>query len=159
MLLIAFTVLLATILAINHVVHGFGCWGLQPGGTVSGSVYDLQILAAFVGTIGLLRGFHNGKLRVDEFRLLLIGVFIFASVLTFWIFGWRTYTSMHHQGPENLLAYASVAATTYLLGRYRQCCPAIEPAFAAAQSDMSFPSNAPPAAPSTNPYEPPQPNA
>lgn len=156
MLLIAITVLLAGILAVNHVVHGFGCWGLQRGGTVSTNVYDLQILAAMVGTIGLLHGFYKGTLRLDGSRLLVIGLFALASIATFWLFGWATHTSLHHQGPENLVAYSMVAATTYFLGRYRQGCPAIESAAADARTDVAFTSNAPTTAVSDNPYEPPQ---
>jgi len=118
MLLTSITLLLLTVMAVNHAVHGFGCWGLQPGGPLSGLIYDLQIFAALAGTMWLLTSLTRGRVGYGFVQLLAIAAFLTASAITFWLYGWAAHTTAHHQGAENLIAFLAVAATTYLIGRY-----------------------------------------
>ena len=37
---------IALALLVTHFVYGWGCWGLQPGGTVSSKLYLLQLIIA-----------------------------------------------------------------------------------------------------------------
>ena len=118
-ILVGTTVALVASLAINHAVHGFGCWGLQPGGFTSAMIYAVQILAAVIGVLLLLVALSRNAVPFDTVRLSAIAFFVLASIATCIVFGWRAHTSIHGQGPENLLAYSTVAPTTYLVGRYR----------------------------------------
>jgi len=118
MMLIRITVLLIAVLGINHLVHGFGCWGFQPGGRASATIYDLQIVTAAIGVLWLLTALARRTVPCDPLRIRAIALLVFASVATYMRFGWAAHTSIHHQGAENLVAFLTVAATTYLVGRY-----------------------------------------
>jgi hypothetical protein len=118
MILVGITLLLVAAIAVNHLVHGFGCWGLQPGGPASAMIYDLQILTAVIGILWLLDALKRRDAPDDALRLGAIGLFSLASIAMFMVFGWAAHTSIHHQGAENLVAYLTVAATTYLVGSY-----------------------------------------
>ncbi len=86
-------------------------------------IYDLQILTAVVGTLWLLVSLSRRTVPYNGLQLTAVAVFVLASVATYMLFGWTAHTSIHHLGPENLLAYLTVACTTYLIGRYgrRHC--------------------------------------
>lgn len=118
MILVGITALLVAALGINHAVHGLGCWGLQPGGPVSAMIYDAQILTCIVGVLWLIAALSRKTVPHDTLRIVAIAFFVLASIALYMIFGWRAHTSIHRQGPENLIAYLTVAATTYLVGRY-----------------------------------------
>ena len=118
MILVGITVLLIAAIAINHLVHGFGCWGLQPGGPMSAMIYDLQILTAVIGCLWLIIALSRRTVSWDSLRLGAICLLAFVSIAMFMLFGGRAHTSIHHQRAENLFAYLTVAATTYLVGRY-----------------------------------------
>ena len=118
MILVGVTILLVAAMALNHAVHGVACWGLQPGGSLSATIYDLQILAALIGLLWLLVSVTRRTLPCSWPQLIAIAVLSIASVATYVQFGWAANTSIHWQGPENLLAFVTVAGTTYLIGRY-----------------------------------------
>lgn len=118
MIFVAITMLLIAVMAFNHVVYGFGCWGLRPGGALSATIYDLQILAALIGILRLTASLLRRTAPCKWIQLVAIGAFGLASVATYIRFGWRAHTSAHWQGPENLIAFLTVACTTYLIGRY-----------------------------------------
>lgn len=118
MILVGMTCLLVVAMAVNHIVHGFGCWGLQPGGPTSARIYDLQILAAVTGILWLCIALRRRTVPPDAMPLFAIAFFAIVSVWLFMLYGWAAHTSIHHLGAENLVAYATVAATTYLVGRY-----------------------------------------
>lgn len=118
MIFIALTSCLVLALAVNHVVHGFGCWGFQPGGAASGLIYELQTLTAMVGIGWLVIAISQRKLPIRPARLLLIGLFTVASVAMYLLTGWTAHTSAQHQGAENLLAFAPVVVTTLATGAY-----------------------------------------
>lgn len=94
-------------LLINHLVHGAGCWGAQPGGHLSAGLYFLQCLVAVAagataaffhfrdpGTGGWLRG------------ILALGAVIGTGIL-FYTDGWDIYTTIHGQGMENLIPFGA----------------------------------------------------
>jgi len=156
MILVGITLLLVAAIAVNHIVHGFGCWGLQPGGPTSAMTYDFQILTAVIGILWLLSALIRRTVPCDALRLFAIGFFALLSVLLFMLFGWTAHTSIHHLGAENLVAYLTVAATTYLVGRYghrrkKADSETNRKPSASARDAVQIPRN-----PSDNPYEPPQ---
>lgn len=156
MILVGITILLIASIAINHLVHGFGCWGLQPGGPTSAMIYDLQILTAVLGVLWLLSALSRRTVPYDALRLSAIAFFAFASVATFMLFGWAAHTSIHHQGAENLVAYLTVAATTYLVGRYGYLRQKDDSKTSHEALDASKVKGQATLEKSDNPYEPPQ---
>jgi hypothetical protein len=155
MILIGITAILVAALVINHAVHGLGCWGLQPGGPISAMIYDVQILTCVVGVLWLIGALSRKTVPHDTLQIVGIGFFVLASVGLYMVFGWRAHTSIHRQGPENLIAYLTVAATTYLVGRYLRQRDGND---AGSESDSVAPPNLDQIdRPATdNPYEPPQ---
>lgn len=156
MILVAITLLLVGAIAINHFVHGFGCWGLQPGGPTSAMIYDLQILAAVIGILWLLSALIRRTVPYNPLRLGAIGLFVLASIVLFMVFGWAAHTSIHHQGVENLVAYLTVAVTTYLVGRYGHLRKESASRANREPSDGVRDVCQKTRNPSDNPYEPPQ---
>lgn len=96
-------VAVAVAIVINHLVYGFGCWGLQSGGRNSARLYFLLCLLALL-TCGVAAWIHfrredrSGWLRA----LAVIGAAVAAGIL-FYTDGWTTFTSIHHQGMEKLV--------------------------------------------------------
>ncbi|MEM8671536.1 MAG: hypothetical protein AAGG48_28710 [Planctomycetota bacterium] len=155
MKLAGITAFLAAALAINHAIHGLGCWGARPGGSTSAIIYDTQVLTCIVGLLWLFTRLYRGTVPHDKFRLLTIVFLVLASVTLFKAFGWQIHTTVHHQGPENLLAYFTVAATTYLVGRYPVSRYAME-AVREARTLSSLDVNQTARTTTDNPYESPQ---
>ena len=156
MIFVGITFLLVAAIAINHIIHGFGCWGLQPGGPTSAMIYDLQILTAVIGMLWLLSALIRRKVPCDALRLVVIGLFALGSIVLFMLFGWTAHTSIHHLGAENLVAYLTVAATTYLVGRYGYLRKKSETTTNHEPSDGARDVGQKARNPSDNPYEPPQ---
>ena len=149
---IVITLFLAAALAINHAVHGEGCWGLQPGGAVSATIYDVQFIISVTGAAWLTVASLYKTIPQNWLRLSVIGCFVLASVASFMVFGWRIGSSVQNQGAENWLAYITAAATTYLIGRY----PKKHNTKSITREDNSFASPNSDRTTTDNPYEPPQ---
>jgi hypothetical protein len=118
MILVAITMLLTAAMVLNHAVHGIFFWGFHPGGSLSATIYDLQILVALIGLLRLTVSLLRRTVPCEWIQLIAIGAFGLASAATYMLFGWQAHTSAHWQGPENLIAFQTVACTTYLIGRY-----------------------------------------
>ena len=116
-ILISCLILLA--LAANHLIYGFGCWGLQPGGPISAKLYEFQLAVAVVAT--LLAAYSLLKIKPArwERQMGIIGIALIGAVAIFYSGGWRVFTSMHHQGPENLLLFLSATASAIIAGYAR----------------------------------------
>ena len=156
MILLGITLLLVAAIAVNHIVHGFGCWGLRPGGPTSAMIYDLQILAAVIGILWLFSALMRRTVPCDALRLFAIAFFAIVSVWLFMLFGWTAHTSIHHLGAENLVAYLTVAATTYLVGRYGFLRKKFNSEANLNPSDGARNAGRNTRDPNDNPYEPPQ---
>ena len=118
MLLIVATLALMLAMTANHLVHGTGCWGLQPGGMNSRYIYDSQIILAIFGFVWLVISVATRSTKSKPLQLAVILVLGAASIYTFSTHGWTYRTSIHKLGPENLIAYLTLAFTTYFVGRY-----------------------------------------
>lgn len=118
MFFVVVTAGLVVALAINHLVYGFGCWGFQPGGKTSGCIYELQILVALLGIGWLAVNLACGKIPPKPIRLLLVGLLAAVSLIMYFATGYTISTSIHYQGPENLLAFFPVAFTSLVVGTY-----------------------------------------
>jgi len=115
MLLTIITIMLIAAMAVNHAVNGVGCWGLQAGGPTSAVIYDLQILLALIALVWLFVSLSRRPQTIRLGQLLVIGISVLNSIVTHVLFGWTAHTSIHGLGPENLLAYLSIALTTLLI--------------------------------------------
>jgi hypothetical protein len=109
--------LILAALVINHLIFGFGCWGFQPGGRISSLLYSLQILIAGIVSVSLfiliIRERH-GHWRRD---LLVTTISVVAIAGSLFGFGWRAFTSIHFQGPENLIPFLIASFMTITLSR------------------------------------------
>ena len=112
LLIPTFLVLLA--MALNHVRHGSGCWGLQPGGTISSNFYLLQALISLYAVILALRLFvlemniHNTLFMCATLAISAIAVILISNS--------PMHTSVHNQGPENLAPFLSNALVAIIVG-------------------------------------------
>lgn len=118
MILIGITLLLGAILAMNYAVNGVPCWHFYRGGQLSAQLYDLQMVVALFGVVWLLVSLWRRSVPRNALQLTVVAGFIVASIVTYNLFGWTAYCSSHDFGEGNLLAYLTVAATAYLIGRY-----------------------------------------
>ncbi len=118
MVFVVSTACLVVALTANHIVHGFGCWGLQPGGRTSALIYDLQILTALISLVWLAIVLSASRKPVNPNRLIMIGCCVVASVIMFMVTGWKAHTSIHYQGAENILAFLPVVFTSLAAGAY-----------------------------------------
>jgi len=111
------TYLILVILVVNHLIYGFGCWGLQPGGFVSSLLYSLQIFIAGIVSVSLI--ILVVRKRHERWRrdLIVIVVSVFAIAGSFQVIGWRAFTSIHFQGPENLIPFVIASLMTITLSR------------------------------------------
>ena len=93
-----------------HIVCGWRCWGFQPVGRVNMLiVVALSVLLVTTALLSLLSAGNRSRL------LLRAGVAtagLTMSVAAYSAVGWRLFTSVHHQGPENLLLVAALNAGT-----------------------------------------------
>lgn len=118
MFFVASTLCLVAALAVNHLVHGFGCWGLQPGGRTSALIYDLQILTALSGIVWLAYAMAWRRMPRNRSRLMIIGVWAIASAVSYMLVGWKAHTSSHRFGSESLVAFLTVAGASLAIGTY-----------------------------------------
>lgn len=157
MSLVGTTFLLAVAMAINHAVHGVGCWGLQAGGPTSQMIYGLQILCAASGLVWLLVKIAQREAPLDVPGLMALAALVTASVAGYRVVGWRIFTSIHAQGLENLIAYLSVAGMTCVIGWYPHAKGDVRDAASVDESGEPPVGKAAGAGtPSDNPYEPPR---
>lgn len=118
------TIVLATtailcLLAVNHAVHGFGCWGYQPGGPISGMLFDLQATLALAAFTWLIYRVYVAK---DTGRLIALALALAAALAAMAAYqstGFQLHTSIHGQGPENLPTFFLVSAVSLVIGIYR----------------------------------------
>lgn len=104
-------------LGLIHFIHGPGCWGLQPGGIWTGCLYSIQSLITLGACIySLLVTFgHRRRPMVVILGLVTATLFILAA-WQYHVIGWRMYSSIHHQGPENLPTFLLSSATAIVAG-------------------------------------------
>ncbi len=106
-------------LAINHAVHGLGCWGLQPGGRFSSLLYWFQAIVAVVGLVWVCYRVIKGRERRRFVVAACIGLLAAGAIVAYVGIGWRIDTSIHNQGPENLIPFCLVSLVAITTGGYR----------------------------------------
>lgn len=113
------TIIILVLLAGNHLVHGTGCWGFQPGGRLSALLYDIQVLlSGGMLILGVYMLFRNH----DRMRFPIIGVTLLTAALAVYAFkttGYRMYSSAHYQGIEKLPTFFLTSAVALIIGFYR----------------------------------------
>ena len=114
---ISATYLILAALVINHLFFGFGCWGFQPGGGISSLLYSLQILIAGIVSILLLILIVRERHAQWRRDLVVTTISIIAIAGSLIGFGWRAFTSIHFQGPENLIPFLIASFMTITLSR------------------------------------------
>ncbi len=115
LILITIAILLA--LGLVHLVYGEGCWGLQPGGTLSGMLFDLQAVIS-LGAV-LYCCVITFRYRDRPGLLALSGIAMVFLALAVWQYmtvGWRMGTSIHYQGSENLPTFLLTSAVSIVIG-------------------------------------------
>jgi hypothetical protein len=116
---ITVSILILIALGMNHLIHGFGCWGFQAGGRFSSFLYSTQIVIAGFSAVSLyiiiLRERHDQWLK----DLVVATLLIFAVPASFFTIGYVAFTSIHFQGPENLIPFLIATYVTITLARIR----------------------------------------
>lgn len=112
------TVLVGLLLFANLVVHDFSCWGLQPGGKLTALLFGSQSAISLMALTWMTRQVFQGKFggRFAVFALAL--ALTIAAIATFATTGWRMYSSIHSQGPENLTTFALASAVALVVGMH-----------------------------------------
>ena len=108
------TVLILLGLALNHAWHGSGCWGLQPGGTISSNLYFAQALFSIYAVLVTLRIF--AREIVIRNLLFSIGAVAIGTAAVLSISNSHMHTSVHHQGMENLIPFFSNSLVAIIVG-------------------------------------------
>ena len=103
-------------LVINHLVHGWGCWGLQPGGRISAHLYFLQLIVAGVATVRALSLLFRERCPGWLFASVFVALLAIVTAALYVTDGWVINTSIHLQGPENLIPFGAASATAILGG-------------------------------------------
>ena len=110
------TIAILMLLGINLWQHGQGCWGAQPGGGLSSLLYLLQLVAAAwalaFGGLRLLK--HKPPSWVVG--IILLGVCGLSSVYLLLNQGHIMWTTVHHQGLENLTPFIMASLTACVGG-------------------------------------------
>ena len=118
---ICLSCMIVAALTVNHLIHGFGCWGFARGGHFSADLYGLQILVAAIATI--LGSYSILRIRPPRWHYILAWIwslFIVAIALFFYR-GWQIFSSIHYQGAENLLPFITASLSAIVAGREREC--------------------------------------
>ncbi len=89
-----------------HIIYGWGCWGLQAGGPINSLLVPVMTVVFLATAVSVMIS-ANSILRflIRAFTLLLASAFIITAYVHT---GWRIFTSIHNQGPENLLLIAAI---------------------------------------------------
>ena len=109
------TLVVLFLLGVNHLIHGPGCWGFQPGGRFSMYLYLLQLIclmSAFVtNIIYMARKQMRNMLRCFFFMLIAIGVAGYFLINQ----GFVIFSSIHNQGVENVLPFVVASVSTIVI--------------------------------------------
>jgi len=117
MLALISTFILITLLTINHIIYGQGCWGFQPGGKYSGLLYMLQLVVFLVIFFKLSITHKIGEKRPCKISVYIVLASCLSVVIVSYMFiGWKINTSIHHMGVENLIPFLCASMTSILLG-------------------------------------------
>ncbi len=93
-----------------HIVYGWGCWGLQPGGKANMLiVMGFSVLLVATTFLALFSAGSRSRLLL---RAGVAAAGLAISAAAYGTVGWRLFTSIHHQGPENLLLVGALSAAT-----------------------------------------------
>jgi hypothetical protein len=103
-------------LAMNHLIHGFGCWGLQPGGRFSALLCFPQLAVAAGAMIGACRCLFKFRPPNWGWLIGLVGVVSTAAFVLFYQRGLNLFSSAHFQGIENLAPFLSASASAMIAG-------------------------------------------
>ena len=91
---------------VIHLVYGSGCWGFQPGGHYS-MLMAVGLVLTFIATV--VWALMSVRRLLEFVSLALATILGSAAILVSytWV-GWRLFTTIHNQGPENLLFIAAL---------------------------------------------------
>ncbi len=107
------------VMLLHYAAHGPFCWGLVPGGNLSWMLYYAEIVIGAVGVLWLFGWLVRGRGKVRFGMAILAGGWAIAAVWLYFRWGWRMPTSIHYQGPENLIAFLAVANVAVITHGYR----------------------------------------
>lgn len=101
-------------LALNHAWHGMGCWGYQPGGEISSLLYYAQSLASIYAIIGTaVYCFRDLSIR----NLMFAATAMLMGIVAFYLISHSSMnTSVHNQGPENLIPFFANSLVAIIVG-------------------------------------------
>jgi hypothetical protein len=116
---ITVTYLILIALGVNHLINGLGCWGFDAGGRFSSFLYSTQILIAGIVAVSLyilILWERHDQWRRD---LVVTTILVLAVAVSFFTIGWVAFTSIHYQGPVNLIPFLIASYVTIALSRIR----------------------------------------
>lgn len=96
------SILLGLAMVVNHLVHGWACWGFRPAGYVSMWIYGAQLVVAGMGSVVAVYRALREDLLGDARRVVVYGV-IAGVAFGFW--GIWAFSSARVQVPYSPLAF------------------------------------------------------
>jgi len=118
-MIITATLILLSLLALNHTIHGPGCWGLQPGGRWSATLFNIQVLVSALAICWSLYRVFWARGRIKFTVVAIAYLAAIAAAFSYMKVGWRMHTSIHGQGIENLPTFLLVSLVAIILGAYK----------------------------------------
>jgi len=117
MIFVGPTLLILSLLALNHAIHGPACLGLQPGGESTANLFWLQVLVSLTACCwGAYRSLRRENCHGQALTALAFFVAAIA-LIEYGRSGWRLLTSIHNQtSVENLPTFLLTATPALLLG-------------------------------------------
>jgi hypothetical protein len=118
-LILLLSIIVLALAVITHLINGYHCWGLQPGGPMMANLFITQ---SFITTTAIIMSAitaikHGSKVEIWLLvtSLALVGICLWQYSIT----GWRMLTSIHFQGPENLPTFIFCLLPAIILGTRR----------------------------------------
>ncbi|WP_264490670.1 hypothetical protein [Luteolibacter arcticus] len=110
------SLLLAVALVVNHLLHGWDCWGRRPGGWISMGLYAGQLAVAGIGSVVAMERVRREGLPGGSRAALRIAVFAAVAAVAFFLGGWMAFTSARYQQPYVLLAFGAAWVSGMVAG-------------------------------------------
>jgi hypothetical protein len=99
------SIVLGLAMVVNHLWHGWACWGFRPGGFISMWIYAAQLAVAGIGSVVAIRRVMREDLPDATRAAMRIAMYAVVAGLVFFLGGGVAFTSAHYQFPYTTIAF------------------------------------------------------